>query len=383
MKRFAYARFDQKKTDSYENSLNFLRYIDIDSVFSDDFSSFPASRNYLLEHAQKGDSIIIQNFRTVSPNASDFRWLISRLSAKEIDLISIDEDFTLSSHRGRLMLQNDLDEYFRNTLVTPSIYFRRRSSKIIQQESPAVSEQKTSAPEPSVNLPENTNPPLKRGRGRPRKNPLPAAEPVKTETVVIESPVSQSETAVPVPAVKRGRGRPRKNPLPAAEPAETETVITESSVSQSETGVPVPAVKRGRGRPRKNPLPAAEPVETETAVTESPVSQSETAAAVPAVKRGRGRPPGSKNKKTAVITDPVKQQVTQEDDYVLSVTEGIHVNLEHSRGRHPKKISGKEFDRCYKLLKEKKITKKQMMTELNLSFPTLKKLIAEREASQS
>ena len=208
MKRFAYARFDQKKTDSYENSLNFLRYIDIDSVFSDDFSSFPASRNYLLEHAQKGDSIIIQNFRTVSPNASDFRWLISRLSAKEIDLISIDEDFTLSSHRGRLMLQNDLDEYFRNTLVTPSIYFRRRSSKIIQQESPAVSEQKTSAPEPSVNLPENTNPPLKRGRGRPRKNPLPAAEPVKTETVVIESPVSQSETAAAVPAVKRGRGRP-------------------------------------------------------------------------------------------------------------------------------------------------------------------------------
>lgn len=52
----------------------------------------------------------------------------------------------------------------------------------------------------------------KRGRGRPRKNPLPTEE----------------ETAAP----KRGRGRPRKNPLPTEEEEVTP--------------------KRGRGRPRKN-----------------------------------------------------------------------------------------------------------------------------------
>lgn len=70
----------------------------------------------------------------------------------------------------------------------------------------------------------------KRGRGRPRKNPI-------QENSV---PVMNEEISEP----KRGRGRPRKTPL---------------SVN------PVPVVeqenleaKRGRGRPRKNPLPEIE-----------------------------------------------------------------------------------------------------------------------------
>ena len=77
-------------------------------------------------------------------------------------------------------------------------------------------------------------PVAKRGRGRPRKNPLP-------------------ETELPTP--KRKRGRPRKNPLP------------DSPVP------PVPLLpKRGRGRPPKNSLFKAD------------ITPSTTP------KRGRGRP---------------------------------------------------------------------------------------------
>ena len=55
----------------------------------------------------------------------------------------------------------------------------------------------------------------KRGRGRPRKNPIPTEEQEKKP--------------------KRGRGRPRKNPI-----------LTEEQEQKP---------KRGRGRPRKNPVP--------------------------------------------------------------------------------------------------------------------------------
>ena len=59
-----------------------------------------------------------------------------------------------------------------------------------------------STPEPE----EVVEKPVKRGRGRPRKNPVPEA---KTETT----------TATPV---KRGRGRPRKNPIPVVQVEEQE-----------------------------------------------------------------------------------------------------------------------------------------------------------------
>ena len=66
----------------------------------------------------------------------------------------------------------------------------------------------------------------KRGRGRPRKNPLPK-EPL---------PVTEQEVVEP----KRGRGRPRKNPL------------SDNSLLDIEQETIEP--KRGRGRPRKNPI---------------------------------------------------------------------------------------------------------------------------------
>ncbi len=74
----------------------------------------------------------------------------------------------------------------------------------------------------------------------------------RIETLVeeVEAPEIEGLEEVPVvpevvQPVKRGRGRPRKNPIPVEEPNKP---------------------KRGRGRPRKNPIP--EPVVTEPVVTE-------------------------------------------------------------------------------------------------------------------
>ncbi len=67
-------------------------------------------------------------------------------------------------------------------------------------------------------------------------------EPVVQETIPTEPVIEGLEeptTPEPVQPVKRGRGRPRKNPIPTEQPDKP---------------------KRGRGRPRKNPLPVQEEV---------------------------------------------------------------------------------------------------------------------------
>lgn len=102
-------------------------------------------------------------------------------------------------------------------------------------------------PVPLTAEPTATVVPIKRGPGRPRKNPVDAnaAAPVKRGPGrPRKNPVEAS--AAPV---KRGPGRPRKNPVEAS----------------------AAPVKRGPGRPRKNPVDAAH-----------------------AAKRGPGRPKGSK-----------------------------------------------------------------------------------------
>jgi len=70
----------------------------------------------------------------------------------------------------------------------------------------------------------------KRGRGRPRKNPI------ERQT--------QSKPANDLPPFqqKRGRGRPRKNP------------IEQQTQSKPANDLPLFQQKRGRGRPRKNPV---------------------------------------------------------------------------------------------------------------------------------
>ena len=70
---------------------------------------------------------------------------------------------------------------------------------------------------------------MKRGRGRPRKNPVAAAPPVSEEK-------------------KRGRGRPPKSGKGKGRPPKSATVAT--------TGEPRP-----RGRPRKNAKPISKPDE--------------------------------------------------------------------------------------------------------------------------
>lgn len=65
--------------------------------------------------------------------------------------------------------------------------------------------------------------PVKRGRGRPRKSPVPVVEPPTPSLPGMDPQPGETPAeptpAVPTPAtpvpVKRGRGRPRKNPLPA------------------------------------------------------------------------------------------------------------------------------------------------------------------------
>lgn len=84
----------------------------------------------------------------------------------------------------------------------------------------------------------------KRGRGRPRKNPLPEEskeiiEPKSGRGRPRKNPLPQESQEIVEP--KPGRGRPRKNPL----------LENPLPVIEQETAEP----KRGRGRPRKNPLP--------------------------------------------------------------------------------------------------------------------------------
>jgi len=94
----------------------------------------------------------------------------------------------------------------------------------------------------------------KRGRGRPRKNPVES-----------ENQAPNKHAATLLSLQKRGRGRPRKNPVESENQAPNKLAATLLSLQ-----------KRGRGRPRKNPI------EQQT--------QSKPAGDFLIQKRGRGRP---------------------------------------------------------------------------------------------
>ncbi len=88
--------------------------------------------------------------------------------------------------------------------------------------------------------------PVKRGRGRPRKNPIPVEDPNKP---------------------KRGRGRPRKNPIPVPEESEVQEVL-EPSVE--EFVLPGLEIQESEPEPQTNFLPGfAEESTQEVAETET------------------------------------------------------------------------------------------------------------------
>jgi AT hook motif len=182
--------------------------------------------------------------------------------------------------------------------------------------------------------------PIKRGRGRPRKNQLgtgthvtPGTSPVnlpsKKPSVTSPKLGRQSVNATRTPntfPIKRGRGRPRKNQpssgmhampgsgtvnIPSLQSSMTLMEIGGEGVNGTVTPNSFPA-KRGRGRPRKSqPSPAAFTT-PESGLVDVPVVGSVSAAVMPTmswgstegagpgaaivspssepVKRGRGRP---------------------------------------------------------------------------------------------
>ena len=106
------------------------------------------------------------------------------------------------------------------------------------------------------------------------------------------APTSSSDAAAPV---KRGPGRPRKNPLPTS----TTAPASSPAAATSTTATSEAPVKRGPGRPRKNPLPTSTSTSSSTSAAAKPVaparraaSSTRKAATAPAARR-RGRRPAA------------------------------------------------------------------------------------------
>ncbi|ETV80090.1 hypothetical protein, variant [Aphanomyces astaci] len=143
--------------------------------------------------------------------------------------------------------------------------------------------------------------PLKRGRGRPRKHPLPPPAVSGTSSAAanewplsVTPPQDKGTTAAPttilssglVPVVKRGRGRPRKVPLdPSLPPVPPRVrvvvppvpVVPRSARVRKSTAIFSPG---GDNRPRKPP------------------------AAMSGVRRGRGRPRSTNTSSSPSMSNP-------------------------------------------------------------------------------
>ena len=100
----------------------------------------------------------------------------------------------------------------------------------------------------------------------------------------------------------------------------------------------------------------------------------------------RGRKPKVRAEEY-IMPAPVQEAplpaLEEKEAYTISVTLPGVEDLAHRRGRHPKKVDGRAFDEAYAKLKRRQISKKDMQTILGLSYPTLMKLINEREAAEA
>jgi hypothetical protein len=106
--------------------------------------------------------------------------------------------------------------------------------------SEAFAPQQSRSPAPQI--------PFKRPRGRPRKNPPPAAT-AQIQSLLGDKQIPSQTSSSPTiqPPAKRPRGRPRKNPFPS----------TMDQIAAIIAQADVQPVKRPRGRPRKHPVSTA------------------------------------------------------------------------------------------------------------------------------
>ena len=196
---------------------------------------------------------------------------------------------------------------------------------------PKASKLKGQAPEATGQVP------VKRGRGRPRKYPIPVvaasgpflpsvsgmtlpapgqSKKTPSSTQKTASPQRQSKRresqqeddskSVEVAPVKRKRGRPPKTPVKTNEG---------------------PPVKRGRGRPRKVPLP----IEDETADTAQPQQEKDEQEKQPPQPRKVGRP----RKRPMKSSD---SEVAEKEKSTADATEMTEPLPKRKRGR-PRKIA--------------------------------------------
>jgi len=168
--------------------------------------------------------------------------------------------------------------------------------------------------------------PIKRGRGRPKKNVdveiavdgTVADGAMNGETEAVkkvedEKAEEDADIAVPTPEVKRGRGRPRKIVSEVSTEDVLEAALATASAStksneaeddsadevEAETGPTAAGTKRGRGRPKK-----------ESSLIDNLAPSSPAAATVSLVKRGKGRPP--KKKRLSYFGRPVPAVPSEE-----------------------------------------------------------------------
>ena len=140
-------------------------------------------------------------------------------------------------------------------------------------------------------------PPVKRRRGRPRKNPV-AVEP----TPKIEAAQPKDAVAETTQPVKKRRGRPRKNPVAI----ETTPKVEAANLQQ-------PA-KRRRGRPRKNPLNV----------------ELKKPAVIAPIKETKPHTPVSVDKKEAAATKSVEQNtITVLVEAINNLTREVKILRRH------------------------------------------------------
>ena len=173
----------------------------------------------------------------------------------------------------------------------------------------SLKQKRITATTPSEQVSTQTETPLRRGPGRPKKEKAP---PKKKDSSSVAHEAAE-------PPKKRGPGRPRKHPLPeSTEPVEPpprkrgrppKDKSPETSIS--------PAPPRKRGRPRKKPSPEEPPIKKKKKLSPASPDSDEPKrrgpGRPPKKMKGPGRPP-KKNSDSSRSRSPAPKKVKQEDE---------------------------------------------------------------------